>query len=380
MLQLNEHLRVSLERLSQREFLLKEAEKEARLGNWQFSVNSGEGTWSESMFQIFGNESFKEVVTLNYALSFFNDEHLSNFNLALKDCRSIGRSFDIELLAVLSSNMSKWVRMAGQPVFANSKVVAIRGITQDITYYKEIEKRVRYSEEKFFKAFNLSPDAINLVRKSDLTIKDTNLASEKLFGYTRDEILGTKTYELDLWTDPADREHFMSELGNKNNVSMFCKLRRKDGSSFDAHLESTGLQIGEEAFMLIFARDLSKIAQFEEALRLKEENLQNLLNANPFYIWSLDKNLNFLEVNKRFSELLYDRFKFLPEIGRSIYDIPVSQAEIDEWANYYGEALLGKHVYFEKSFGKNMMEYNLHPVFKNGEVTGVCVYSLERPE
>ncbi len=378
LLQLNEHLRVSLDRLSQREFLLKEAEKEARLGNWQFSVSSGEGTWSENMFIIFGNEPYKDVVSFNYARSFFNDEQLKKYNQALQDCKNIGRSFDIELLAELPSNMTKCVRMAGQPVFANSKVVAIRGITQDITYYKEIEKRVRYSEEKFFKAFNLSPDSINLVRQSDLSIKDTNLASEQLFGYTRDELLGSKTYELDIWVEHTDRDFFIKEFGYKGQVSLFCKLKRKNGSSFESHFEASELVIGEEAYMLIVARDLSKIAHFEELIRLKEENLQNLLNSNPFYIWSLDKDLRFVEVNKRFSQLMIELYGSSPEIGLSISDLPISPSELEDWVALYQKALLGSHVYVEKTFDKRTIEYHIYPVFKNAEITGVCIYSKEK--
>jgi PAS domain S-box-containing protein len=161
LLQLNEHLRHSLERLAHREFLLTEAEHAARLGNWEFDLVSGSGSWSDNMFKIFGDEQRKDKVSIHYHLSFFEGKTLEKLRLAIEDCKQLGRAFDLELEAILPGNIKKWVRIYGKPVFTTlntqtkqatttdesnilpmqSAIYAIRGITQDISIYKDIDHR-----------------------------------------------------------------------------------------------------------------------------------------------------------------------------------------------------------------------------------------------
>ncbi len=270
LLQLNENLRLSIERIKQREFLLSEAEKVAKMGNWEFDLNTSKGIWSANLFKIFGEEEQKESVSINYALSFFTGKSYEVVEKAIKNCKNLGRSFDVEVEAILPGNLKKWIRMSGSAVFyddkeidgsPNSYVGAIRGITQDISYYKEIEARVRASEDKFYKAFHLSPDMINLIREEDLQIVDINDRIVEVLGYSREELLGKKSYELNIWHNPMHREEFFRQLKENGKVKMSAELHRKNGEVFEAEINVERIIFGKEPHLLSVIRDVSKSAK-----------------------------------------------------------------------------------------------------------------------
>ena len=55
---------------------------------------------------------------------------------------------------------------------------------------KAAEAALRFSEDKFSRAFHASPDAINLTRLDDGTYLDVSEGFEKLTGWTRAESIG----------------------------------------------------------------------------------------------------------------------------------------------------------------------------------------------
>lgn len=157
--------------------------------------------------------------------------------------------------------------MSGSAVFYDEKdldghpsayVGAIRGITQDISYYKEIEGRVRASQDKFFKAFLLMPVMINLIREEDLQIVDINDRIVKVLGYSREELIGKKSYELNIWHNPLHREEFFRQLKGNGKVKMWAELHRKNGEVFEAEINVERIIFGKEPHLLSFIRDLSK--------------------------------------------------------------------------------------------------------------------------
>src|SRR5438034_7814905 len=60
------------------------------------------------------------------------------------------------------------------------------------------------AQEQFVKAFQASPDAIILTSMDGRYI-DVNPSFQRLFGYSRDEVIGHSARDLDGWVNPQDR-------------------------------------------------------------------------------------------------------------------------------------------------------------------------------
>ena len=71
-------------------------------------------------------------------------------------------------------------------------------IVRDITENKKAETALKESEEKFAKAFHANPAGHLITRRSDGVILDVNGSYERLLGYSRAELVGHKTTELNI--------------------------------------------------------------------------------------------------------------------------------------------------------------------------------------
>jgi tetratricopeptide (TPR) repeat protein len=76
----------------------------------------------------------------------------------------------------------------------------------------EATEALRLSEEKFAKAFRISPDAILISSFVDGRIIDANDSFFRITGYTREEVIGHLTEELGVWRNMDDRAALLAEL------------------------------------------------------------------------------------------------------------------------------------------------------------------------
>ncbi|NSB12767.1 ATP-binding protein [Clostridium beijerinckii] len=100
-------------------------------------------------------------------------------------------------------------------LFINSRdeigELAIKFNNMAQTLYNMIKQRneaineLKYSEEKFNKAFNYSADVIAIVRLTDKLYIEINQAFLRTFGYKREEIIGHYSDEFNLWENEEHR-------------------------------------------------------------------------------------------------------------------------------------------------------------------------------
>jgi PAS domain-containing protein len=81
--------------------------------------------------------------------------------------------------------------------------------SQLATTVKELEikeKESREAKEHFESIFNTSPDAILITRLSDGCIVDINEGFVAMSGFTREEVIGKSSAEIDIWFHPEERQ------------------------------------------------------------------------------------------------------------------------------------------------------------------------------
>ena len=69
--------------------------------------------------------------------------------------------------------------------------------------YKQTENALMESEEKYRLTFNTSPDSVNINRLEDGLCVDINDGFTKLTGFTREDVIGRTSLEINIWDDPA---------------------------------------------------------------------------------------------------------------------------------------------------------------------------------
>ncbi len=133
-----------------------------------------------------------------------------------------------------------------------------QSIYRDITLRKQTEQALRESEEKFALSFAASPDAVNINRLEDGMYVDINAGFTELSGFTREDVQGKTTIELNLWHDLKDRETLVTALratGHCDNLEAI--FRRKDGSLGIGLLSARLIYLGQVPHILSITRDIT---------------------------------------------------------------------------------------------------------------------------
>ncbi len=96
------------------------------------------------------------------------------------------------------------------------------GLAHDITEQKRAERDLAAarrslgeSEEKFRRAFSVSPHPISITELSTGRLLEVNDAFERVFGYSREHSLGKTTFELGLWKDQNVHARMLAKVHEK---------------------------------------------------------------------------------------------------------------------------------------------------------------------
>jgi PAS domain S-box-containing protein len=161
----------------------------------------------------------------------------------------------------------------------HGNITALVGVNRDITERKQGEIALKESEERFTKAFRSIPDALIISRLKDGKIIEVNNSWQKVFGYSRDEVIGKSSLALNLYADITDRQRAISLLSEQGFVRDYeLQIRHKSGELRAATLSIELLDISDDQYMLSVVHDITERIRAEQTLRLSEEKYHDLVN------------------------------------------------------------------------------------------------------
>lgn len=153
----------------------------------------------------------------------------------------------------------------------------LEGVTQIIAR-RAIELELKIEQEKYERAFRISPDAVNINRLDGLYI-DINEGFTRLTGFTREDVIGKLSSEINIWAIPEDREKLIAGLQNKGHVdNLESTFRCKDGSHKIALMSAAIIEINNEPHILSITRDISDRKRMQKRLQESE-----LIFTQQFY-------------------------------------------------------------------------------------------------
>lgn len=153
---------------------------------------------------------------------------------------------------------------------------------RDISKRRLAEMALRESEEKFARIFHLSPDVILLTRISDGVIVDINNRSFEISGYTREEIIGKTTLELEGWSGLPDRNRYVNLLNEFGRVINYEKtFKIKSGETKHATISGELIELSGEQFILTVIHDITDRKKTESEIEEKNAQLKALSDNLP---------------------------------------------------------------------------------------------------
>ncbi|WP_190274171.1 PAS domain S-box protein [Geitlerinema sp. PCC 7407] len=143
----------------------------------------------------------------------------------------------------------------------------------DITERKQAEAALRLSEEKFSKAFRASPDSVTITTLNEGRVIEVNDSFLENTGFTREEVIGLTTNELNLWANPEDREQIVQQLRERGSVrNQECEFRvRRTQESITGLFSAEVIDVEGQSCLLSVINNITERKRAEEAIRLSSE-------------------------------------------------------------------------------------------------------------
>ncbi|WP_339494226.1 helix-turn-helix transcriptional regulator [Pseudomonas sp. RA_105y_Pfl2_P56] len=162
------------------------------------------------------------------------------------------------------------------------------------------------AEQRFEKTFNANPAPAVICRLSDLRYIKVNPGFLEMTGYTRDQVIGTSAYEIDILEQADDKDLAIQRLRDVATIpQMQAELRLPDGTTKQVIVAGQPLVLNDEPCMLFSFVDMESRRQAEVALRQSEERFAKAfrLTPVPILICSADEQ-RVIDVNQAFLDTL----------------------------------------------------------------------------
>ncbi|MCP8466593.1 EAL domain-containing protein [Pseudomonas sp. ZM23] len=141
---------------------------------------------------------------------------------------------------------------------------------RDVTRRLQSEADLKASQEKFYKAFHSSPDAITITERDSGRYIEVNEGFHRLTGYRPEEVIGQTSVSINIWADPEERLNMIAALKRDGFVHhLEMRGRHRDGTIKTVDVSVEQIELGGLDCLLLTARDTSE-------LRAAEARIQHL--------------------------------------------------------------------------------------------------------
>ncbi|HCL00303.1 MAG TPA: hypothetical protein DHW42_09405 [Candidatus Marinimicrobia bacterium] len=293
------------------------------------------------------------VISQNDKFIFFNKQFAKMLGyevdeLLMKDYRDVYTACGLQILRERTKHRELGERVPAQyetafkrkdgteiDIEANVTIVDYKGdkatfaIIRDITERKKAEEEIRTQRQYFEALFNSSPGGI-VSLDMDEKIVNCNPQFEKLFGYSREEIIGEMIDDIIVPEDLLQNARETTKLVQQGGIAVKeAKRKRKDGGLIDVSIGGAPIFVdGKQVGILAIYLDITSIKKAEQQIQTQKQYFEALFNSAVDGIVSLDLEDCIVDVNPQFEKLF--GYKISEIKGRNIDDVIVSRGDFKE--------------------------------------------------
>lgn len=312
--------------LLRKNHLLSFAEKITKIGTWKWDIITNVVKWSANLYDIFQREPDTALTYETYFGYVHPDDKqrvTDHVEKSLEDKKFIDLMHRIKL----DDGTVKTIQLLAEIITDNKgEIIEMIGTCQDVT-------EQRMAENKFRGLLESAPDAMVILDKN-YSIELVNSGVEKIFGYSRSELIGK----------PANILLAQSSVSNsfQSQVRLRCLAQsktvklgvdsdilavKKDGTKFPVEISLGTLKTDDELLISAAIRDITRRKETEvklrsiAALQAKTEEMEQLS-----YITSHDLKEPLLTI-KKYSQVLQEECKIMGEDGEFVLGAIIRSAD-----------------------------------------------------
>ena len=216
------------------------------------------------------------------------------------------------------------------------EVVGLVGTVLDLRLQRRTVGALRESEARYRGLFESALDGI-FIMEGDRFV-EANGAAARIFGRPIDELVGLRPMELSPERQPDGRlstdkalEKIQNALSGRRQFFEWAHLRA-DGSTFDAEVSLSPLELENGTYILAIVRDITDRKRTEAALKASEEFNRGMIQHAPMGVMYVDMDGVLVYENPTMERMMgVPKGSSSLALGRKLRDLPgLSAVPIDE--------------------------------------------------
>ena len=285
----------------------------------------------DSMRIIHSNKSAQELFGLfpNYR----KGKHLSE---TIPDIQKLEEN-EKEERQISIGNEQRYILITKNRIIQNKQYLGYMFYIADITLRKVAEQNLIESEKIFSQLFESSPDAIIVVDTDEKMLR-VNQEAEKIFGYSRNELLGKEISFLipqryrDSHSKQVDKYKTNPKKRRMGDGLDLYGLR-KDGSEFSVDIMLSPISQQDKKLTLCTVRDVTDKKIVEQKLKDNEEQYRNIFQTHPHGIVETTLDGTITLANKAYAHIY--EFEVEEIIGKKVWEIHHDKEFINNLSRFF---------------------------------------------
>lgn len=274
----------SVAALKASETALKQAQRLASVGSWEWDIRNNRHAWSEEIYRIYGRDPALPPAVYPEVQQYFAPESWTRLAAAVEKGRVEGVPYECEAEVVRPDGSHRWIIARGQPVRDDGgRIIKMHGTVQDITERKRTEEVLRQSERQYRTLFNTLIEGFCTIemifddvgKPVDYRFLEVNPAFEKQTGLRHAQ--GRLMREL----APNHEAHWFEVYGKialTGEPAHFENEARALGRTYDVYAYRIGGP-GSRKVAILF-NDITEHKRAEQLLRNANRTLQVIRNCH----------------------------------------------------------------------------------------------------
>lgn len=177
----------------------------------------------------------------------------------------------------------RWVWEQGKGVFdANGNLLYLDGYITDITDRKKAEWEVDEKEHELREIFNSTQEAIILYDFNTRKIVDCNTATQKIYGYTKDELIGNPIGYLSSFNKPytlEEAEEILKKVITQGPQTYIWQGKKKNGELLWVEISLKVATIRGDKRFIAVVRDITENKKNQIRLAQREREFREIFNS-----------------------------------------------------------------------------------------------------
>lgn len=301
------------EELFQQKELLKETQALACVGSFQWDIRTGQLSWSDQLYKIFGVDPRTFQPSLEAYLGMVHPLDVQLVKQRIAEAVESSGTFETQSRILRPDGKCCVIQSRGRILSdAFGQPARLIGACMDVTEYSQTMDRLNTNEARYRAMVDHASDGL-VLHDEDGVIIDVNTRVCRQLGYTRDELIGKNPLLYNPEMTVEQLQQVCELLHDVEFMTFEAMHAGKDGHCFPVEVRLRSYLENGQRRAVSLVLDITQRRQADAARQASEERLRLLLHSANLVVWEADpRTLNFTYVSDYCERLLgYNRQAWL---------------------------------------------------------------------